>query len=70
MTKRNGFLIKVSILIVFSVLIAGILIVDPEKNEAFPDNRPYNNYINLENSNLKTFKISEKIHINGNLKSL
>lgn len=66
MTKRNGFLIKVGILIVISVLIAGILIVNPEKNEGFPDNRPYNNYNNLGDAHLKTLTISGKIHINGN----
>jgi parallel beta-helix repeat protein len=65
MTRRNAFLIKISILLVFSVLTSGILIVDLEKNEGFSDSRSYNNYNNLENAYLKSLTISDKIHING-----
>ncbi|MFX1590213.1 MAG: NosD domain-containing protein, partial [Promethearchaeota archaeon] len=63
MKKYNSLLIKIGILIVFSVLINNFFVIDVNGSEELP---AWNSYVNLYNPNLKNSKLSGKIYINGN----
>lgn len=63
MRKCNSFLIKFGFLIILSVLINNFLVFSVQGSEDVP---VYNAYVNLYNINLKSSKVSGRIHINGN----
>ncbi len=63
MTKYNAVLLKIGILIFFTILITNTLLINAGRSENLPDFKT--SYTSL-NMNVKTFEISGKIHINGN----
>ena len=63
MRRYNSFLIKIGILIVFSILINNFFVFSVNGSERVP---AWNTYLNSYNLNLKSSKTSGKIYINGN----